>query len=148
MNDKQLTGPVELTIHSTGLSNPFMQFTNASRNLFRVYSTQQVPDIRKVIFQKLHTIVIWEDGEKTVVKCSEEEFDKEDIFKGHTRLFVIESIISKKLDIDLPSNFYKFSLEERMMLLKAVKEGKLDTDISKLKPVLTIGEYHFLKGDK
>ena len=77
----------------------------------------------------------------------EEEFDKEDIFKGHTRLFVIESIISKKLDIDLPSNFYKFSLEERMMLLKAVKEGRLDTDISKLKPVLTISEYHFLKGD-
>src|SRR5574344_2389970 len=69
----------------------------------------------------------------------EEEFDKDDIFKGHTRLFVIESIISNKLDIDLPSNFYKFSLEERIMLLKAIREGKLDTDISKLKPVLTIG---------
>ena len=75
----------------------------------------------------------------------EEEFDKDDIFKGHTRLFVIESIISNKLDIDLPSNFYKFSLEERMMLLKAIKEGKLDTDISRLKPVLTIGEYRYLK---
>ena len=48
----QLTGPVGLTIHSTGLSNPFMQFTNGSKNLLRVYSTQQVPDIRKVIFQK------------------------------------------------------------------------------------------------
>lgn len=76
----------------------------------------------------------------------EEEFDKDDIFKGHTRLFVIESIISNKLDIDLPSNFYKFSLEERIMLLKAIREGKLDTDISKLKPVLTIGEYRYLKG--
>lgn len=75
----------------------------------------------------------------------EEEFDKDDIFKGHTRLFVIESIISNKLDIDLPSNFYKFSLEERIMLLKAIREGKLDTDISKLKPVLTIGEYRYLK---
>lgn len=73
----QLTGPLGLTIHSTRLSNPFMQFTNNSRNLLRIYSTQQVPDIKKVIFQKLHTIVIWEDGEKTVVKCSEEEFDKE-----------------------------------------------------------------------
>lgn len=77
MNDKQFTGPVELTIHSTELPNPFIQFTNGSKNLLRVYSTQQVPDIRKVIFQKLHTIVIWEDGKKTVVKCSEEEFDKE-----------------------------------------------------------------------
>lgn len=76
----------------------------------------------------------------------EEEFDKDDIFKSHTRLFVIESIISNKLDIDLPSNFYKFSLEERIMLLKAIREGKLDTDISKLKPVLTIGEYRYLKG--
>ena len=76
----------------------------------------------------------------------EEEFDKDDIFKGHTRLFVIESIISNKLDIDLPSNFYTFSLEERIMLLKALREGKLDTDISNLKPVLTIGEYRYLKG--
>ena len=25
----------------------------------------------------MHKIVIWEDGEKTVVKCSEESFDKE-----------------------------------------------------------------------
>ena len=95
-------------------------------------------------YQELNALI---KGRKiNIEKCEEEKFDKEDIFKGHTRLFVIESIISKKLDIDLPSNFYKFSLEERMMLLKAVKEGKLDTDISKLKPVLTIGEYHFLKG--
>ena len=42
-----------------------------------MFNNKLMPPIKKVIFQKLHTIVIWEDGEKTVVKCSEEEFDKE-----------------------------------------------------------------------
>ena len=42
-----------------------------------MFNNKVMPPIEKVIFQKLHTIVIWEDGERTVVKCSEENFDKE-----------------------------------------------------------------------
>ena len=33
--------------------------------------------IRRVIINKPATIVMWTDGSKTVVKCNEEEFDKE-----------------------------------------------------------------------
>lgn len=33
--------------------------------------------IKKVIFQKEHTIVLWEDGEKTIVRAFDEDFDKE-----------------------------------------------------------------------
>ena len=33
--------------------------------------------IKKVIFNDPATIVFWNSGEKTVVKCSDEEFDKE-----------------------------------------------------------------------
>ena len=33
--------------------------------------------IEKVIFNNPATIVIWSDGIKTVVKCANEEFDKE-----------------------------------------------------------------------
>jgi len=36
-----------------------------------------IPNVEKVIFQKEHTIVIWDDKTRTVVKCSEEDFDKE-----------------------------------------------------------------------
>ena len=34
-------------------------------------------EIEKVIFNDPATIVIWSDGTKTVVKCANEEFDKE-----------------------------------------------------------------------
>lgn len=34
-------------------------------------------EIEKVIFNNPATIVIWSDGSKTVVKCANEEFDKE-----------------------------------------------------------------------
>lgn len=39
----------------------------------------RVPDIKKVIFNPPATIVLWEDGTKTVVKCQEEydEYSKE-----------------------------------------------------------------------
>ena len=128
MNDKQLTGPVELTIHSTGLSNPFMQFTNASKNLFRIYSTQQIPDIRKVIFQKLHTIVIWEDGEKTVVKCSEEEFktiNRNDYIKYKKNRYDYEVLVEDKNEFKKKYNISivdRPSLEDIMLIyIKGVK---------------------------
>lgn len=35
------------------------------------------PKIKNVIFNDPATIVFWEDGTKTVVKCENEEFDKE-----------------------------------------------------------------------
>lgn len=36
-----------------------------------------VPKVEKVIFQKTHTIVLWKNKTKTIVNCSEEDFDKE-----------------------------------------------------------------------
>lgn len=35
------------------------------------------PNIKKVIFNEPATIVFWGDGTKTVVKCHDEQFDKE-----------------------------------------------------------------------
>ena len=35
------------------------------------------PAIKKVIFQGTHTVIIWDDDEKTVVNCFDEAFDKE-----------------------------------------------------------------------
>lgn len=36
-----------------------------------------LPKIRRVIFSKPCTIVLWEDGTKTIVRCKEKKFDKE-----------------------------------------------------------------------
>lgn len=36
-----------------------------------------LPSIRKVIFNNPATIVFWDDGSKTVVKCSNEVYDPE-----------------------------------------------------------------------
>lgn len=36
-----------------------------------------VPNIKKVIFSNPCTIVLWDDGTKTVVRCTNEEFDPE-----------------------------------------------------------------------
>ena len=35
------------------------------------------PDIKKVIFSNPCTIVLWDDGSKTIVRCTDEKFDKE-----------------------------------------------------------------------
>lgn len=64
---------------STSCSSPFTLATwpSALSSCFKTYKTVSMPEIEKVIFQKEHTIIIWADGERTVVRCSEEEFDKE-----------------------------------------------------------------------
>lgn len=36
-----------------------------------------LPAIERVIFQGTHTVVIWDDGEKTIVNCFDEAFDQE-----------------------------------------------------------------------
>lgn len=44
----------------------------------KVYDIVNIPEIEKVIFNNPATIVFWNDGSKTVVKCSEDEcFDEE-----------------------------------------------------------------------
>ena len=42
-----------------------------------VHTIKILPEVEKVIFQKEYTIVVWNDKTRTVVKCSEEDFDKE-----------------------------------------------------------------------
>lgn len=39
--------------------------------------TRKNPSIKKVIFNNPATIIIWDDGTKTVVKCQDEPFDPE-----------------------------------------------------------------------
>ena len=83
--------------------------------------------------------------------CLDEEIDvdENDIFKGQNRLFIIESIINNKISVNLANIFYQLSPLERMMVLKAVNEGKITTDLNELIPRLTPNEVKYLnKGEQ
>lgn len=71
-------------------------------------------------------------------------FEPEDIFKGHSRNFVVQSIIMGKLNVILPDVLYQFSPAERTVILKAVKEGKIPTDLGELSVKLTESEKLYL----
>ncbi|MDD3383862.1 MAG: helix-turn-helix transcriptional regulator [Bacilli bacterium] len=82
------------------------------------------------------------------ILCMNDEavIDSHNIFAGHNRSFVIKSIINGKIDVDLAKVFYQFSDEERMQILSALKNKKLQTDIKCLKVKLTPTELDYLLG--
>lgn len=75
-------------------------------------------------------------------------FDKDDIFKGHSRDFVVRSIVCGDLIIDVADSIYLFSPTEREVILKAVKDGKISVDEKKLSSKLTDREKAILSRRK
>lgn len=73
----------------------YVTTTNAVVNTIRNVQTV-IPKIKDVIYNDPATIVFWEDGTKTVVKCKNEKFDPE---KGLAMAF------SKKM-LGNKSNYY------------------------------------------
>lgn len=51
-----------------------IEYAKAWGEYYRVTQPRILPDIVKVIFNDPATIVFWDDGSKTVVKCSEHDF--------------------------------------------------------------------------
>ena len=70
------------------------------------------------------------------------------IFDGHSRTYVVKEIISGRCMYDFVGNFNVFMPQERIMLLRAVKEGKLTADLLSLRQKLTQEELIFLFGKK
>lgn len=77
-----------------------------------------IPGIKNVIFNKPATIVFWEDGDKTVVKCDKEKYDPE---KG-----LVMAIAKKALGNQ--GNYYevikKWVGEERLFGKKKAEESE------------------------
>lgn len=73
--------------------------------------------------------------------------DEEDIFKGHERLFIINKIISKEIEVNIPNIFYQLSPSERMMILRAINEEKVECDRRELMVKLTPSEIKFIGGN-
>ena len=78
--------------------------------------------------------------------CLDEEIkiDKENIFKGHNRLFIIEGIIKGSIKVNIPEIFYQLSPVERMMVLKAISEKKVIVNMDELYPRLTPSEQKYI----
>ena len=55
--------------------NPYAIFQALPNGTVKMDCFMPVPT--NVIFQGTHTVVIWDDGERTVVNCFDEDFDKE-----------------------------------------------------------------------
>lgn len=71
--------------------------------------------------------------------------DEKDIFKGHSRMFVIKQLASGKTDYDVAENFGKFFPQERLLLLRAIKDGKLKANLKVLWQKLTFEEKRILE---
>ena len=76
-----------------------------------------------------------------------EPIDPNNIFQGHDRSYVIEQIISKKIDVSVPDVLYQMSPAERLVILKAIKEDRLIIDEKEdLLCKLTRSEIRYLTG--
>ena len=76
----------------------------------------------------------------------EDEIDPEDIFRGHTRDYILSRISEGMLKLDLPEVFDQFSSPERMYLLRHIKYGAIKVDRRVLWSKLTPPEQKFLGG--
>jgi len=74
--------------------------------------------------------------------------DNNDLFKGHERLFIIQSIINGEIEVDIPSIFPDLSPLERIMLLRQIKEGHLSCNLKVLNQKLTPSEKVFIRKDE
>lgn len=76
-----------------------------------------------------------------------EECDGDDIFEGHDRGYIINKLISGELKVSVPDVLYKLSPAERMLVLRRVKEGRLNIPKEELAPKLTPYEQKFMEND-
>jgi DNA-binding XRE family transcriptional regulator len=70
--------------------------------------------------------------------------DEHNLFKNHSRLYIINRIIKGEINVNIPDVFYQFSPLERMKILKAIKEDKLDCNLRDLAVRLTQSEHKYL----
>lgn len=81
------------------------------------------------------------------ILCLDDEIkiDPDNIFIGHSRQYIIQKIINNELKIDISNIFYQMSNEERMLILKAIKEGNISINMNELYPKLTPFEQEYIR---
>ncbi|MDD3126546.1 MAG: helix-turn-helix transcriptional regulator [Candidatus Izemoplasmatales bacterium] len=74
-------------------------------------------------------------------------FEETNIFAGHDRNFIVKKIIEGDIQVDLAAVFYQFSNAERLVVLKAIKSGKMKSSWTHLWVKLTPEEQKYLKNE-
>ena len=72
------------------------------------------------------------------------DINPDNMFEHHSRPYIIHKIVTNALVIDIPSSFYLFSNQERMIILRAIKDKKITCNLSLLKTRLTPAEQKYL----
>lgn len=70
--------------------------------------------------------------------------NSDDLFRNHSRTYIINQMIKGKLNVNIPDVFYQFSSQERMQILKAIKERKIMCHWLELSTHLTQSEHKYL----
>lgn len=76
------------------------------------------------------------------------EWDAKDIFKGHSRMFVVKQITNGAVQYDVAKNIEVFMPQERILILKAIRDGRINADIAALSDKITPNELRYLRGKK
>lgn len=74
--------------------------------------------------------------------------DPNDLFKNHSRSFIISKIVKNEITINIPDIFYQLSPTERMIILKAIKENQIKCNRNDLRVRLTQAEQRYLFNHK
>ena len=74
------------------------------------------------------------------------DVDPENIFNGHERNYIIQKIVQGKLDVNISDVIYQMSPTERLTILKALKEKKINCNYEELVVKLTESEKKYLFG--
>ncbi len=74
------------------------------------------------------------------------DVDPENIFNGHERNYIIQKIVQGKLDVNISDVIYQMSPTERLTILKALKEKKINCNYEELIVKLTESEKKYLFG--
>ncbi len=72
------------------------------------------------------------------------EIDETNIFQGHNRKYILDKIINNEIKVNLIDVFYQFSPLERILMIKAIKEGKVKVDKVELAKRLSASEQRLL----
>lgn len=70
--------------------------------------------------------------------------NSDDLFRNDSRTYIINQMIKGKLNVNIPDVFYQFSSQERMQILKAIKERKIMCHWLELSAHLTQSEHKYL----
>ncbi len=79
--------------------------------------------------------------------CLDEKFnvDESNLFARHDRSFIINQIVNGRIKVNLPLVIHQLASTERLIVIKAIKKGKLNVSITELMPRLTPREVKFIK---